>query len=142
MAEILFGKKKYEILVKVFNENGKTAKISELPFLLRAAGLAPTQRQLADFQSQLRNEGDQISLTRFLEFAIKCGPPSDRIPDMISFFAPYDKENTGKIPVRVFKNLLENVGECMKSSEVDEAIKIFGKGDFVEYKEMINLLCK
>ena len=143
VSETLFGKKKTEALLGAFREadkdrDGKVAG-AEVGKLLRAQGLAPTEKQVAEFVGEIASEGGSMTGARFLELAVKCGRNDARVSDLAEFFGPYDPQNSGKIPVKVFRNLMENVGETFRRSEVDELVRDFAAGDFVDYKAMLQM---
>jgi Ca2+-binding EF-hand superfamily protein len=142
-AEGLFGKKKTEALLGAFREadrdrDGKVGG-SEIGKMLRSQGLAPTEKQVGEFVSEIAREGGNFTGARFLEFAVKCGKNDARASDLAEFFAPYDTSNSGKIPVKVFRNLMENVGEPFRRGEVDELVRDFANGEVVDYKAMLQM---
>ena len=142
--ENVFGKKKVDALQAAFKEadgdrDGKV-HVDDLAFLLRSQGLAPTQKQVFEFSEEIKKEGGSFTFNRFLEIAVKCGRNEVKALDLIEFFAPYDPSNSGKISVKVFRNLMENVGEMFTRNEVDEIIKEFAVKDEIDYKNMLNII--
>ena len=140
-AEVLFGRKKVEQMLQAFKEadtdkDGKVAA-SEIGNLMRSQGLAPSEKQVGEYISLLTREGGFFIPQRFLEICVQCGRNDSRLSDFLEFFAPYDPQATGKIPVLVFRNLMENVGEVFKRSEVDELIRDFAKNETVDYRKML-----
>ena len=142
-TEALFGKKKTEALLAAFREvdrdrDGKVAA-AEIGKMLRTQGLAPTEKQVAEFVAEITGEGGVFTSARFLEIAVKCGRNDARVSDLAEFFAPYDLLNSGKIPIKVFRNLMENVGEVFRRGDVDELLRDFAQGDLVDYRAMLQM---
>ena len=143
-AEVLFGRKKVEAMSEAFNEadtdrDGKVAA-AEIGNLMRSQGLAPSQKQVAEYISIINREGGFFVARQFLDFCVLCGRNESRLSDFLDFFATYDQQNTGKIPVAVFRNLMENVGEVFKRSEVDELVRDFARGDTIDYRKMLQTI--
>ena len=140
-AEVMFGKKKVEAMLAAFREadqdrDGRVVS-SEIGNLLRSQGLTPTQKQVAQFVEEINGEGGSFVPERFLDLAVACGRNDARIGELVDFFTPFDPFGTGKIPVRVFRNLMENVGETFKRGEVDELVRDFAAHEMVDYKAML-----
>ena len=140
-AEILFGRKKVESFITAFKEvdtdqDGRVSAI-EIGNMLRSQGLAPTQKQVAQYLDELQKEGGSFVLQRFLDICVSCGRNDTRATDLLDFFSPFDPQGTGKVSVKVFRNLMENVGEVFRRTEVDEIIKDFAKGDDIDYRSML-----
>ena len=140
-AEVLFGRKKVESMLTAFKEadtdkDGKVAA-TEIGNLMRSQGLAPSEKQVAEYISIINREGGFFVPLRFLEICVQCGRNDTRLSDFLEFFAPYDPSGTGKLSVTVFRNLMENVGEVFKRSEVDELVRDFAKNDVIEYRQML-----
>lgn len=143
-AEVLFGRKKVDAMNEAFKEadtdrDGKVAA-SEIGNLMRSQGLAPSEKQVGEYISMINREGGFFVAKQFLDFCVLCGRNDSRLSDFLEFFAPYDAQNTGKIPVAVFRNLMENVGEVFKRSEVDELVRDFSKGDSIDYRKMLQTI--
>lgn len=143
-AETLFGKKKTEALLGAFREadkdrDGKVGA-SEIGRLLRSQGLAPTEKQVGEYVAELQTEGGFFTTARLLEIAVKCGRNDTRASDLLEFFAPYDPQNSGKIPVKIFRNLMENVGETFRRHEVDELVRDFAVGEVIDYRAMLQIV--
>ena len=142
-AETVFGKKKADALLAAFREadfdkDGKVGA-SEIGRMLRSQGLAPTEKQVSEYVAEINRDGGFFTGHRFLEVAVRLGRNDTRASDLVQFFAPYDPENSGKIPVKVFRNLMENVGETSKRGEVDELVGDFASGDVVDYRAMLQM---
>ncbi|CAD7942108.1 unnamed protein product [Amoebophrya sp. A120] len=143
----------------------------ECAYILRSQGFCPTEPQLqqlsalgipASTASPSRdpatargatgslkvveqNEVTEISLKTLLAGACKIGRPEPRRAELYAFFQPYDAQDTGFVPIPVFRNLLENVGDCLPPEEVQEILTELTLSNntmenTVDYKSFIDLI--
>lgn len=113
-----------------------------LSWLLRSNGLCPTEAKVDHFVRDVETEGN-LSFAMVLRFALDTPIRAlDRNEllgaqaDLEQFFEPFDPERKGKVSRKVFRNLMENVGEPFSRAEVDEMIAECecAEEDQVDYK--------
>ena len=70
----------------------------------------------------------------------------DQQASRLTFFEPYDAENSGMVTERVFRNLFVNVGEGFSDTEVDDLIYDLQTGDQetpvgrVNYRKFVDVM--
>lgn len=89
-----------------------------LSWLLRSNGLCPTEAKVDQFVREVEADGS-LSFSMVLRFALDTPIRAlDRNEllgaqaDLEQFFEPFDPERKGKVSRKVFRNLMENVGDC------------------------------
>jgi Ca2+-binding EF-hand superfamily protein len=136
-AKKTYGEKMIDKLKSSFNERDKSGSgnipyTDDMPktlsWLLRSNGLCPTEAKVDYFVREVEQEGG-LTFSMVLKFALDTPIRAlDRNEllgaqaDLEQFFEPFDPERKGKVSRKVFRNLMENVGEPFSRAEVDEMI--------------------
>eukprot|EP00746_Dinoflagellata_sp_MGD_P006784 gnl/MRDRNA2_/MRDRNA2_113368_c0_seq1.p1 gnl/MRDRNA2_/MRDRNA2_113368_c0~~gnl/MRDRNA2_/MRDRNA2_113368_c0_seq1.p1 ORF type:complete len:205 (-),score=35.93 gnl/MRDRNA2_/MRDRNA2_113368_c0_seq1:180-725(-) len=139
----IFGDTRTTEMIKSFQEwehsHEGQVNVSDLGVLMRAQGLTPSESQLAMYRKSLKN--DVVDLPNFLEFCAQTGRDEADFEDLVQFFLPFDEKQTGRIPVHVFRNLMQNMGERFLAEEVDEMIRDCCSNDqSIDYREFLQVI--
>ncbi|KAL8275552.1 hypothetical protein Esti_000503 [Eimeria stiedai] len=100
--------------------------------LARRLGLAPSLKEIEELKVAA---GEYCDMSTFATFCKEVTHESDS-PDLLAeLFECYDRGNTGKVPLRVVKNVLQNCGEVLTSEEMDAVLaELGGPADEINYK--------
>merc|ERR1711924_227659 len=125
-AVSIFGMPKVEAIHRAFQDAAeknidKRIDPHEIGHLMRAQGLVPTEAQIDQYIREAKNLN--IDFERYLGLCVRTGKDDSRFEDLVQFFAPFDPKGTGRLPVKVFRNLMQNMGESFRSEEVDEILR-------------------
>lgn len=145
-AVAIFGPGKVDAIQRAFMDTAeknldKRIDPSEIGHLMRAQGLVPTEAQIAEYVREVK--GQAIDFDRFLALCVRTGRDDSKFEDLVQFFAPFDPKGTGRVPTRVFRNLMQNMGEVFRPDEVDEMLRDCGSaynGDSINYREFLSLI--
>jgi len=118
-----------------------------LGWILRSNGLCPLESNMSQWREQIK-EKKKCDFKKVLQCALDTNIYAlDRNElvgaqaDLEQFFEPFDQERTGKVSRKVFRSLMENVGEHIDRQEVDEIINEVGcaeqPGDLINYKKFL-----
>ena len=140
----LLGKRRYNSLVASFHRESRGNKTVEtylLEYMLRSNGFSPSKAEVSQFESQCHN--NHFTLDDFLDFAVKCESVSRNsyaLSELMEFFKPFDKDNTGMIPEGVFKSLMLNCGERFSQDELDTVLGAFKSAEnmgYIDYRSFL-----
>eukprot|EP00088_Acartia_fossae_P037694 TRINITY_DN38915_c0_g1_i1.p1 TRINITY_DN38915_c0_g1~~TRINITY_DN38915_c0_g1_i1.p1 ORF type:complete len:148 (+),score=40.10 TRINITY_DN38915_c0_g1_i1:69-512(+) len=120
------------------NSNGTIAS-SELGRVMRCLGATPTDAQVSEIISNLKN-AETIDLETFLTIMAEYRIEDDSIEEIREAFSVFDNDGSGTIAAAELKYMLTNLGERLSEQEVEEFMKgagVDGEG-MVEYEKFID----
>lgn len=82
---------------------------------MRSLGLSPTIQELINY---LKKKGGKMSFADFLEVMHQHSKVENLPDEVVAAFKAADPQNTGVIPARQLRNLLQNWGEGLSNREV------------------------
>ena len=143
-ASTLLGRRRYESLRACFireSQGQKTVETYLLEYMLRSNGFSPTKTEVSQFEKQCK--AGRFTFEDFVEFAVKCESVSrsnNALSELMEFFKPYDKENTGMIPEVTFKSLMLNCGERFSQAELETVLDAFKSAEnmgYIDYRSFL-----
>lgn len=99
----------------MFARSGQISTLDELTVIMRSLGLSPTIQELINY---LKKKGGKMSFADFLEVMHQHSKVENLPEEVIAAFKAADPQNTGVIPARQLRNLLQNWGEGLSNREV------------------------
>lgn len=132
---------RYKEAFLLFDQNKSgSIEVKDLPFVLRALGLTPTEADLKRIDEQLI-DGQQIDYLQFVQIVSNVSLPKYSAEQIRNAFVAFDpnrygeKENdgifrverefSGLINVETFKTALMTMGEPLSEEEMNEMLKDF-----------------
>ncbi|KAJ6252734.1 calmodulin-1 [Anaeramoeba flamelloides] len=118
--------------------DGKIA-LNEIGIVSRSLGRSPTEKQLQEYETKLRNEEiEQIDLNQFMGILKEMDENKEDIEDLRKAFKILDKDGNGVIDAAELRHAMTTIGEKMTLEEINEIISEFdtnndGKIDFNEF---------
>lgn len=143
-ASSLLGRKRYNTLMTSFNRESRGDKTVEtylLEYMLRSNGFSPSKSEVSQFEAQCNN--GRFTFDEFVEFAVKCesvSRSSYALSELMEFFKPFDRDNTGMIPEAVFTSLMVNCGERFSQEELDTVLGAFKSAEnmgYIDYRSFL-----
>lgn len=140
----VIGRRRYNALVTCFKRESRGDNAVEtylLEYMLRSNGLSPSKSEVRQFESQTRN--GRFTLEEFIAFAVKSESVSRNsyaLSELMEFFRPFDRDNTGMIPERVFQSLVLNCGERFSQEELDSVMSAFKSAEnmgYIDYRSFL-----
>ena len=99
----------------MFARSGQITTLDELTVIMRSLGLSPTIQELINY---LKKKGGKMSFADFLEVMHQHSKVENLPDEVVAAFKAADPQNTGVIPARQLRNLLQNWGEGLSNREV------------------------
>lgn len=99
----------------LFARSGQITTLDELTVIMRSLGLSPTIQELINY---LKKKGGKMSFADFLEVMHQHSKVENLPDEVVAAFKAADPQNTGVIPARQLRNLLQNWGEGLSVREV------------------------
>ena len=121
-----------------FNKGG-TIGPKELPNACRAAGLNPTESDLALWVNEAKSGFDESGFKKFM--GKKFDESGDSTEEIIDSFRQFDTSGSGSISVTELTHILTSMGEKMTTAEVktliDECDVDNGRIDYLALANML-----
>lgn len=127
---------------KIYDQNNDDmiSASKELPLVIRAYGLNPSQSELSNYIKQIEKDPrGNISFQDFSDFMLDKMSNFDLPEDIVDAFRTFDMEEKGFISVNELRFILMNLGEKFSEQEMDEfilATQVNANGD-VDYREFV-----
>lgn len=99
----------------LFARSGQITTLDELTVIMRSLGLSPTIQELINY---LKKKGGKMSFADFLEVMHQHSKVENLPDEVIGAFKAADPQNTGLIPARQLRTLLQTWGEGLSVREV------------------------
>ncbi|XP_028135415.1 uncharacterized protein LOC114330287 [Diabrotica virgifera virgifera] len=124
----------------LFARSGTIKTLDELTVIMRSLGLSPTKSEMTGY---LKQKGGKMSFPDFLEVMYIHSKVENIPKEVVDAFKAADPGNTGKIPAKQLRYLLQNWGECLSPKEVD---RIFREANvtansMVRYEDFVKISC-
>ncbi|CDJ32978.1 uncharacterized protein EMH_0049570 [Eimeria mitis] len=88
--------------------------------LARRLGLAPSLGEIEELKAVA---GEYCDMSTFATFCKEVAHSNDSPKLLAELFGCYDPSCTGKVPLRVVRNILQNCGEVLTNDEVDAILE-------------------
>mmetsp|Transcript_114098 Transcript_114098/g.355311 ORF Transcript_114098/g.355311 Transcript_114098/m.355311 type:complete len:152 (-) Transcript_114098:261-716(-) len=123
----------FKDLFDVFDEDS-SGHISrnELSSMLRATGLSPTMRELTAMVEEVDEDGNgTITFPEFLALMYRhhFKAAKDDTAELTAAFNMLDKNNSGSVSLKEFRQVLTVRGDRMTNREVDEVLRLADRND-------------
>lgn len=103
----------------LFARSGQITTLDELTVIMRSLGLSPTIQELVGY---LKKKNGKMSFADFLEIMHQHTKVENLPDEVIAAFKASDTHNTGLIPARQLRNLLQTWGEGLSVREVSDKL--------------------
>lgn len=123
-----------------FDEDGDgVLDITGMINALRALGLNPTSDELRDMKADL--SGSPVPFTTFLYIAYHHSRYVDVEGDLVNAFRVFDKEKTGRLPVKTIRDILQSIKKPFNDTQIDDILKHCDVSNgMVDYAELVNVI--
>ncbi|QSL64535.1 hypothetical protein MERGE_001836 [Pneumocystis wakefieldiae] len=118
--------------------NGVIGK-EDLEAMLVSLGQNPTSSDLSYMLSLIPSPLNFAAYLTFFSTHLSEISPREEI---IKAFQTFDEDNSGKVNFYELKDALMTMGSRMSEHQVDNALKSFLNGDFVQYQDLIDALAR
>jgi len=124
----------------LFARSGHIKSMDELTVIMRSLGLSPTISELATY---LKQKGGRMAFSDFLEVMHVHSRVENLPKEVVNAFKAADNNNTGVIPAKQLRNMLQNWGECLSSKEVDRIFREanVNNNSMVRYEDFVKICC-
>ncbi|XP_073820047.1 calmodulin-like protein 4 [Musca autumnalis] len=124
----------------LFARSGQITTLDELTVIMRSLGLSPTIQELVGY---LKKKNGKMSFADFLEIMHQHQQKENLPEEVIAAFKASDTHNTGLIPARQLRNLLQTWGEGLSVREVDNIFREanVGNNSMVRYADFVKIAC-
>ncbi|XP_075147774.1 calmodulin-like protein 4 [Haematobia irritans] len=124
----------------LFARSGQITTLDELTVIMRSLGLSPTIQELISY---LKKKGGKMSFADFLEIMHQHSKVENLPDEVIGAFKAADTQNTGLIPARQLRTLLQTWGEGLSVREVDNIFREanVGNNSMVRYADFVKIAC-
>ncbi|KTW27625.1 hypothetical protein T552_02067 [Pneumocystis carinii B80] len=133
-AQINEFKESFTLLDK--DGNGIITK-EDLEAMFVSLGQNPTSSDLSYMLSLMPSPLNFATYLTF--FSMHLSEISQR-EDIIKAFQTFDEDNSGKVNLYDLKDALMTMGSRMSEQQVDNALKRFVNGNFVQYQDLVDAL--
>lgn len=123
-----------------FEKDGKLS-VDDLPVIMRAMNVNPSERQVQEYKAQLSTESGYISwetLQAFIQERLLEQPDTKEI--LMSAFKVFDTEGTGTLSTNALRHVMMNLGEKYTNEEFDQLVKPVDKNGVIKYSEFADRL--
>mmetsp|Transcript_13981 Transcript_13981/g.30405 ORF Transcript_13981/g.30405 Transcript_13981/m.30405 type:complete len:159 (-) Transcript_13981:51-527(-) len=123
-------------------DKDKRLNIQELGKLLNALGVNPTMEELKSMVADVSEGLESLDFDSFLTLMSRKMKDTDSEEELIEAFKVFDRDEDGFISARELRDSMNNLGEKLQNSEVDEMIKeadLDGDGQ-INYDEFVKMM--
>lgn len=107
---------------------------------MRSLGLSPTIQELTSY---LKGKNGKMAFSDFLDVMHQHVSVENLPAEVINAFKAADPKNTGSVPARQLRNLLQNWGEGLSVREVDSIFREanVNNNGTVRYADFVKIAC-
>lgn len=146
MADFLSEEKIAEFKVAFdFFDKDKDGKITveELGSAMKKLSQNYSDRELLEMINEIDDNGDRkIEFKEFLTFMVRKMKDNETEEELIEAFKVFDRDGNGFITAVELRGVLENLGESLEKSEIDEMVDeadVDGDGQ-ISYQEFLCMM--
>ncbi|OAF68339.1 hypothetical protein A3Q56_03925 [Intoshia linei] len=128
----------------LYANTGSKMRISDIPHFLWNIGKNPSKKEISELTSsasKLDNSGsiEYQNLMKLLNKNIM----KNNVEDILQAFKIFDYDNSGKISINVFRDILKKSGEKFDDSEFEKVMVEIGENSgYLNYMEFYNQIQK
>ncbi|KAL5287090.1 hypothetical protein ACFFRR_008188 [Megaselia abdita] len=124
----------------LFARSGQITTLDELTVIMRSLGLSPTIQELTSY---LKGKNGKMAFSDFLDVMHQHVNVENLPAEVINAFKAADPKNTGSVPARQLRNLLQNWGEGLSVREVDSIFREanVNNNGTVRYADFVKIAC-
>eukprot|EP00906_Rhabdomonas_costata_P025600 RCo036589 len=124
-----------------FERNGQLS-LNDLPTVMRAMNINPSEKQVQEYKSKLDTTGTgSISWEAFQQFiAPLLGDEPDTKELLLSAFKVFDTNGMGFVQTSALRHVMTTLGEKYTDEEFEELIKGVDQEGYIKYDEFADRL--